>query len=215
MASLFSYPKTLHARRLAPGPFRDYRAYKPALRQEFCRRCVYCRLPDGMPRPMSFGVDHYIPRSHPTLGKQRETQYDNLFYACNACNGRKKNFWPTAAQVKAGVFVPNPCEHVMFKHLRYAGVEIHARTPAGAWTERLLALNDADSVKYRAALARTVECLQEDVHEYKRTLNEIDARLKSSPPSNRKAQLLRDRQAVEKELNTAMADLELYSGEKA
>ena len=84
MLILFRYPKAKHIRRHRPTrTYKDYRTYKKYLRKEFSGQCVYCLLPDAPKGQESFGVDHYRPVS---LFAQLETSYDNLFYACNACN---------------------------------------------------------------------------------------------------------------------------------
>jgi len=93
--SLFAYPAHRHVRSQAPGPFQAYTQYKPFLRLEFERRCVYCRLPDGLRGWEAFGVDHYKPfRRFPWLA----SVYANLFYSCNVCNQRKGVRWPTAEE---------------------------------------------------------------------------------------------------------------------
>ena len=102
---VFAYPRVRHRRRLSPGPFKRYQKYKDALREEFARRCVYCRLPDSVPKPEAFGVDHYRPKSQ---FQHLECEYSNLFYACNGCNRRKGKFWPTPAMLAARQFLGRP-----------------------------------------------------------------------------------------------------------
>lgn len=137
--SPFRYPQLTHKRRLAPGPFGDYRRYKSPLREEFHEQCVYCRLPDGAGSVDEFGVEHYKPKSRfPELA----TDYSNLFYCCNTCNRRKGDRWPDDALRKLGRFIPNPCDHVMFAHVRYTDAEVTSRTPAGEYLVELLDLND-------------------------------------------------------------------------
>ncbi|MBI3330174.1 MAG: hypothetical protein HYZ81_26130, partial [Nitrospinae bacterium] len=80
----FTYPRSLHVRRHGPRGYRDYRSYKPWLRDEFDFRCVYCLwrerwCSDG---DHTFSVDHLLPRmTHP----ERLCDYDNLVYACCQC----------------------------------------------------------------------------------------------------------------------------------
>jgi hypothetical protein len=85
----FSYPKSRHTRRLRPGPFKKYSEYKPFLREEFEKKCVYCRMPDTMKDYEMYGVDHYRPKS---LFSELLTTYANLFYCCNPCNRRKREY---------------------------------------------------------------------------------------------------------------------------
>lgn len=153
----FRYPEARHARMQSPGPFSDYRRYKPYLRIEFRRQCVYCRLPDGAFGEDSFGVDHYRPASRfPEL----LSQYQNLFYACNACNRRKRDFWPDEQQWNQGGFIPNPCDCVMAEHLVYRGGRVEPRTTAGQLACEILSLNDPEDILYREFLLRSIErCL--------------------------------------------------------
>ena len=141
----FSYPKSRHTRRLRPGPFNTYSDYKPFLREEFEKKCVYCRMPDTMKDYEMYGVDHYRPKS---VFSELLTTYTNLFYCCNPCNRRKREYWPTRGKVKTH-FVPNPCDHEMFAHLRFAGEKVQARTTAGAVAYDLLDLDDPKVVEYR------------------------------------------------------------------
>jgi hypothetical protein len=139
----FIYPKSQHRRKLTAH---SVASYKAVLRLEFAFQCVYCRLPDGVKGQDNFGVDHYRPRSlFPALART----YSNLFYACNACNSRKKDFWPSSKERRDGRFIPNPCDHVMFQHLRYKGARVEPHSPAGEHTKNLLMLNDEESLQYR------------------------------------------------------------------
>src|SRR6188508_1630133 len=66
----------------------DSQSYKPWLRDEFAFRCIYClrrerMFPDG---EAAFSVDHYVPV---TVDRLRETDYQNLAYACLRCNSAK------------------------------------------------------------------------------------------------------------------------------
>jgi hypothetical protein len=148
----FLYPKARHRRRQSPPSFSDYRRYKPYLQTEFARQCVYCRLPDTMGH--EFGVDHYRPASS---FPESICNYGNLYYACNACNRRKGAYWPTRNQHRAGSFVPNPCDQVMFEHLRYVRAQVQPHSPTGRFAIDLLDLNDDESVAFRELLIDTAE----------------------------------------------------------
>jgi 5-methylcytosine-specific restriction endonuclease McrA len=86
----FRYPRRRHVRRHGPRGYRNYRSYKPWLRDEFDFRCVYCLwrerwCADG---DHAFSVDHLLPRTtHP----ERLCDYDNLVYACCQCNALKQD----------------------------------------------------------------------------------------------------------------------------
>lgn len=143
-------------RREKPGSYSAYRSYKPYLRNEFGGQCVYCRMPDTMRGAEQFGVDHYRPKSHfPHLA----TTYTNLYYCCNACNSRKGNYWPTLTERRAGRLVPNPCDHVMFAHLRYRASRVESKSSTGAFALDLLDLNDQSTVTYRASMLTALDSL--------------------------------------------------------
>ncbi len=141
----FIYPKSRHARRERPGVLSTYQKYKPSLRREFERKCVYCRMPDSMKDPEMYGVDHYRPKHR---FEQLVTSYPNLFYCCNPCNSRKGDYWPPWGRGKTH-FIPNPCDHEMFRHLRFKGSSVQSRSDAGKVAEELLDLNDPEVVRYR------------------------------------------------------------------
>ncbi|HZF08482.1 MAG TPA: HNH endonuclease [Thermoanaerobaculia bacterium] len=124
------FPQQLHERHPDPGPFKDSRAYKPHLQREFRRKCVYCRISDGLKGYEGFGVDHYLPKSKfPGL----DTTWPNLFYACNVCNT-----WKGDTVSAPDRFLPNPCAHRMADHLQYQGADIETYTLHGEWLAELL-----------------------------------------------------------------------------
>jgi hypothetical protein len=149
----FLYPQAKHRRRLRPGPFTNYRDYKPALQEEFTKQCVYCRIPDNIRTFNNFGVDHYKPQwKFPEL----ECVYVNLYYACNTCNSLKGKKWLTDEEQAFGLFIPNPCDHVMFEHLRFRGADIETRTLTGAWADAELRLSADDRRYERDMILRTI-----------------------------------------------------------
>lgn len=152
----YAYPKFRHVRSEQPAEYKAYPRYKPFLRREFKEKCVYCRRPDGGLH-QDYGVDHYRPQSRfPDL----VAAYTNLFYACNSCNRRKGKYWPSAAQLKANQFIPNPCDHVMIQHLKYQGAKVEAKSVAGDFTLRLLDLNNPDLMRYREGMLVMVEAAE-------------------------------------------------------
>ncbi len=174
----FLYPQSQHRRKLRPPSYSSYSRYKPFLKQEFTSQCVYCRLPDGLKGEDSFGVDHYRPQAKfPELA----ASYTNLFYACNCCNRRKSDFWPTEVQWRARQFIPNPCDHVMFTHLRYRSARVEARSPAGELAARVLMLNDEQSVRYREDVLSVIATLEEKARRVQDTIRRITQRLVSHP----------------------------------
>jgi len=175
----FAFPKSRHFRRLRPGPFTRYQAYKPHLRDEFENKCVYCRMPDTLKGYESFGVDHYKPKTKfPAL----TTVYSNLFYCCNPCNSRKGSYWPPPNRLKTH-FIPNPCDHELFAHLRFVEERVEAKTKAGENAIALLDLNDPeviaarrlilDGIKlFEAKRTETVEVLAQLRSKVSATLNQ-------------------------------------------
>jgi hypothetical protein len=126
------FPRQRQERGPDPGPFGEYRSYKPYLQRQFHRKCVYCRISDGLKGYEGFGVDHYLPKSRfPALS----TTWSNLFYACNVCNTWKGESVSTPER-----FLPNPCAHGMADHLQYRGADVEAYTPHGEWLVELLHL---------------------------------------------------------------------------
>lgn len=158
--SPFRYPKSKHTRKLSPLPQSSYRKYKPFLREEFGSRCVYCTLSDLLKGQESFGVDHYKPKKKfPSL----ETEYSNLFYACNVCNSRKGDFWPSSEQLANRHFVPNPCDHIMYDCLGAAGPFIKAKNSTGKFALDILDLNDPRTVRYRQMVIDVCSALNTEV----------------------------------------------------
>lgn len=142
----FRYPQAQHVRTQDPPAYSDYTRYKPILKTEFSERCVYCRVSSRLRSDDSFGVDHYKPKSlFPSLA----TTYSNLYFACNTCNRRKSDYWPTRGELKKGRYYPNPCDHVMTAHLRTRDARVEVRSEAGRLAEEHLMLNDAETVRYR------------------------------------------------------------------
>jgi hypothetical protein len=162
--SPFRYPKSKHRRIFSPPQRSSYRTYRPILRDEFGKRCVYCALPDRLKGKESFGVDHYRPKKKfPNL----ETEYSNLFYACNICNSRKGDFWPSCEQIANKQFIPNPCDHVMYSYLRAAGPRIDARNETGRFALDVLDLNDPQSIAYRQIVIDTCSALNTELRSMK------------------------------------------------
>lgn len=91
----FLYPVAPHARRHGPQGYADVASYRPWLRDEFAFRCVYCLFREQWGRlKAAFTLDHFVPVSN---APQKERTYDNLLYACAACNA-----------VKGSVLLPDP-----------------------------------------------------------------------------------------------------------
>lgn len=156
---------------------------------------MYCRLPDGVKGVDDFGVGHYKPKARfPEL----KATYSNLYYACNCCNRRKGDFWPTSGDVAAGRFIPNPCDHVMFEHLRFKGAAIESRSAAGRQAEEKMMLNDEESVNYRHFVITTISLIEEAIQIVRSTISSINAQSRADPSQT--LQLDVERRAAETKL---------------
>ncbi len=166
----YSYPKTRHQRTQNPGFFSNYRSYKPFLQIEFERKCVYCRQPDSVtPNAHGYGVDHYRPKSK---FPQESSDYKNLYYCCSSCNIRKGSFWPEPADLKVR-FIPNPCDFVMFDHLRFQGAVVTAKSKAGEFTADRLDLNDPATQAYRRDLNLSISIFEDRLQQATALLQEL------------------------------------------
>lgn len=177
----FVYPRSKHRRSERPPVYVAYASYRPFLRREFYQQCVYCRMTDTLIRPPGFCVEHYRPKSKfPHL----ECDYQNLFYACHACNARKGHFWPTASEQSAGHFIPNPCDHVMARHVQYAGTDIVPKTKTGKFIIELLDLNDDATRAYRESYLTIIEALTIGVKHKRTLLRELKDTYKCHPTTS-------------------------------
>lgn len=137
----FDYPRSVHVRRHAPAGYKDYRAYKAWLRDEFGFRCVYCLFREMFWPPggeNKFGIDHIKNRGdHPDLA----CSYDNLVYACNTCNS-----------LKGSRALIDPCSTAFADHMRVSSSgRIRALTLDGGRLIEVLRLDDPQYVASRCA----------------------------------------------------------------
>ncbi len=127
----FAYATAPHRRRHHPAGYRDYRDYKPWLRDECTFRRVYCLereawYPD---RSASFSVEHVVPRS---VAPSRVCDYENLLYACRRCNAAKQD-----------ILALDPTEQAFGLHLQVLqDGSIQALTPKGQDLIDLLHLDE-------------------------------------------------------------------------
>jgi len=174
MLNPFHYSKAKHKRTRTPPLYSNYRQYKPELQIEFSAQCVYCRALDRLKGYESFGVDHYRPqKDFPHL----VTEYLNLFYACNRCNNLKRRFWPNPQEERDGIFIPNPCEHLMFDHLRYIRGKVQAHSNAGVFTMERLDLNDPVGVDFREGFITMLAAMNSEMEGAKHLLIEAQTTL--------------------------------------
>lgn len=203
----FVYPKDRHIRREEPPQYKTRRSYKPFLRREFEQKCVYCRMPDTMKGQESFAVEHYLPKNkYPHL----EHDYRNLFYACLPCNSNKGDFCPDPKHPAKGVFIPNPCEHSMFEHLRFRAEKVEARSKEGVFTKELLGLDDDEVTRYRAFIIGTIKLVKSKIDDLQETLDLV--KQKGAPKGISTHKLRKLRQEVEVNLQQQQASLDRLLG---
>lgn len=155
MPNPFVYPKSRHVRTVKAPKLSSYRRYKKYLRKEFLGQCIYCRMPDSVMGLAQFGADHYLPQSrYPHLA----TTYSNLFYCCNSCNSYKGDAPPVGTP--PDVFVPNPCDYVMYAHMRFKHARVEHVTKAGKYTVELLDLNEESLVARREDNLHMIDVLE-------------------------------------------------------
>jgi hypothetical protein len=132
-------------------------------------------MPDGSRQADNFGVDHYKPRS---LFEHLSSHYDNLFYACNTCNRRKGDYWPSPDDLEAKRFVANPCDHRMADHLRFRGIEVQYRSAVGQFMVDTLLLNDTDSLALRRMTEAAIRTMERDIDDTRQLLQDLDTHFK-------------------------------------
>ena len=145
----FKYPHVKHKRSSNPPSYTTYQEYKPFLKEEFGKKCVYCCKISPFEDKGGFHVDHYRPKS---LFANLTNEYLNLFYSCAACNRFKSTYWSDIPSER----LLNPCDNVMNQHVSFEKCMIAGKDSQGELFVRLLHLNDNDSVKYRGLLGAMI-----------------------------------------------------------
>jgi hypothetical protein len=108
-----------------------------------------------------------------------ERVYTNLFYACNPCNRRKGDFWPGESERAGAVFIPNPCDHVMFDHLRFERGEVVGKSAAGKFVIETLDLNEEAVVEYRVNVICLIQLVKTTLAETVQTEKELKKKIKT------------------------------------
>lgn len=133
----FSYPAKSHTRRHGPAGYSSYESYRPWLRDEFLFRCVYClnREQWGIVKG-KYHVDHFLPQIHNPSGT---LQYNNLLYACAACN-----------LAKGEEYIPNPCQNMLTNSVKiFEDGRISGTTPEAKRVIKVLGLDDTEYREFR------------------------------------------------------------------
>lgn len=143
--SPFAYPA--HRRRHGPRGYAGYESYRDWLRDEFTFRCVYCLTREQwVIAKGAFAIDHFVAVS---INPDLVTDYDNLLYACVACNLTRGNR-----------VVPDPLEHLLTSTVEVqADGRIVARSTPAAEIVDVLHLNDPEYVSPRRR--RMIELFRE------------------------------------------------------
>jgi hypothetical protein len=128
--SAFLYPSAPHSRRHGPCGYADVDSYRFWLRDEFTFRCVYCLFREQWGRlKAGFALDHFLLVA---LHPEQERIYDNLLYACVACN-----------QTKGATILPDPTQVLLDGTVRiHADGPIEGRTREARRIIRVLGLDD-------------------------------------------------------------------------
>ncbi len=163
-----------------PGPFNDYRKYKPLLQPLFRSRCAYCLShEDHMGRFDAMEVDHFRPKGRPEFA-HIECAWKNLYYCCRGCNSAKSNKWPNADEFGQGRRFVDPCEDDPSEHYRLTRDEsgnedgkIASETAAGRYSIAKIRLDRQQLIDIRRDIAREERAARKQ-------LNLIDG-LMSSP----------------------------------
>ncbi|MBI5544703.1 MAG: HNH endonuclease [Deltaproteobacteria bacterium] len=207
----FRYPTKQHRRRERPPATNNYHDFKPFLRREFERKCIYCRLPDTLRGESNFAVEHFKPKD---LFPELLTVYSNLFYVCSSCNRRKWNIWPAAKEIKQGRFFPNPCANVMDKHIRYKNALVIPRSHAGVFLEEVMMLNtDENGIAFRKHIIRQLERLVTLQKQLQLALRTMRLQRRKLGDPLKIAELDRMRAETVAELDQARLDGQFLAGE--
>ncbi len=156
-------------------------------------------MPDRFSEPHHFATEHYRPKEDfPHL----ETEYTNLFYSCGVCNGKKGQYWPNPAQKKREEYIPNPCDHIMHKHLRSLpdGTVGH-QSHTGEWTIECLDLNDPARVLKRSVHTLAKASFDSLRIEFVETIDECVAQEASASGAKRTK--------LQNDINTVQAKLDV------
>jgi hypothetical protein len=140
----FACPTDLHVRLHGPAGYKDYGDYKPFLRDEFSFRCVYCLERERWypNRAGSFSTDHFTPKA---LDPDRETDYENLVYACTRCNSLKQ----------ATVTLLDPTKVAFAEHFRVSeDGHIHGLSPEANDLIDLIHLDEDPALTVRRTVLR-------------------------------------------------------------
>lgn len=90
----------------------------------------------------------------------------------------KGAYWPKDGE-KDEKFIPNPCDHRMFDHLRYKDGTVVGHSLAGKFSIEQLDLNDPRSVQFREDANLALKLAVQRLGEFVRAREEINAKAKA------------------------------------
>jgi len=136
----YKYPDSPHVRLHGPAGYTVYGSYREWLRDEFLFRCVYCLHREKWSPPRGvWHIDHRLPQE---THADQVVEYDNLVYACAACN-----------LAKGKRDVPDPCSCLLHDAVEvYEDGRIEARTSDAQRTIRRLGLDGPEDAEFRSQL---------------------------------------------------------------
>ena len=128
---------------------KNYREYRPQVREDFLRRCHYCLAAEPIVVEGNFVIDHFKPQKE-FRGHISAHAFLNLYYACFACNKTKLEKWPSAALRACEIGFVDLCTHNFEQHfrLRRDGV-LEALTKSASYTIDMIRLNRCTYIQHR------------------------------------------------------------------
>ena len=104
-----AFPSEPLKRSCRPPSVSDYDRYRSCLRKDFYFRCVYCQSHETEVGPGAkyggFEIEHFRPQEKFSALAAR---YDNLLWACRACNKEKRHKWPLPEEIAKGYEFVDP-----------------------------------------------------------------------------------------------------------
>lgn len=180
----FEYPNSSHVRRHGPDGYTTYESYRLWLRDEFTFRCVYClkREQWGVLKA-AYNLDHFEAQARQP---NKTLDYDNLLYACGACN-----------TAKGVAEIPDPCTCMLKNHVvvredgSVSGTTLEAKRIIGK-----LGLDSPDYREFRMLFIQIVQLAAKHDRNCFRTLmkypDDLPDLASLRPPQNNRPQGIHD-----------------------
>jgi hypothetical protein len=136
----------------APLTTRDYRRFRPYIRDDFSECCAYCLLHELLAGGAeNFELDHFKPKArYPDLAHE----YENIYNACHPCNNIKHDVWPTDELLARGYRFVDSCHDDFSTHFTEVDGRWEPLTPAGDYSLERLRLNRKHLVEIRQMLVQ-------------------------------------------------------------